>query len=506
MKIMKFSRISSKITFFIIVISSIIFIITSFFMYMNEISKMEEKIAYKLFNMTEMYAIAFSEQLWNYDEKGIETLMNSLFKDREIVGMKIIDESLDHTYQKKVDVTNDNQDHIISNSKDIIYNNELIGSIEIMMTTEYQIDEIYERIKLQLLQSLVLSLALVITIILLLKRIIAPLNVLEQDSLRLIEGKKRIRIESYENDEVGRMASTFNIMADSIEKSRNELQALNVSLEQRVKERTNELTEMNHELNIALDDLKITQNELIQMSKLKLTSKLVSGVAHEVNTPLGISITLSSYLSEQCIVIRKTMEMEKIVKPELAEIIDDSLEATQSLVKSLRRVAELIDSFKELAYDEKWNGNVSFLLKEHIDYIISSLGRGHSLEKVNIEVVCPDDLEIIGDPNAYFQIIAHLAINSLEHGVSDIQNGFIKIECKSSYGNLEITISDNGNGIDSKDIQNIFTPFYKKDLSSEGIGLGLSIVENIVNLKLGGTIRCESSLGFGTTFYIRVPI
>ncbi len=180
-----------------------------------------------------------------------------------------------------------------------------------MMTTEYQIDEIYDRIKLQLLQLLVLSLALVVTIILLLKRIIAPLNVLEQDSQRLIEGKKRIRIESYENDEVGRMANTFNIMADSIEKSRNELQTLNVSLEQRVKERTNELTETNHELNIALDDLKITQNELIQMSKLKLTSKLVSGVAHEVNTPLGISITLSSYLSEQCTVIRKILKKEK---------------------------------------------------------------------------------------------------------------------------------------------------------------------------------------------------
>ncbi len=157
------------------------------------------------------------------------------------------------------------------------------------------------------------------------------------------------------------MANTFNIMADSIEKSRNELQTLNVSLEQRVKERTNELTETNHELNIALDDLKITQNELIQMSKLKLTSKLVSGVAHEVNTPLGISITLSSYLSEQCTVIRKILKKEKIVEPELTEIIDDSLETTQSLVKSLRRVAELIDSFKELAYDEQWNGNVSFI-------------------------------------------------------------------------------------------------------------------------------------------------
>lgn len=134
-----------------------------------------------------------------------------------------------------------------------------------------------------------------------------------------------------------------------------------MSLEQRVKERTNELTETNHELNIALDDLKITQNELIQMSKLKLTSKLVSGVAHEVNTPLGISITLSSYLSEQCTVIRKILKKEKIVEPELTEIIDDSLETTQSLVKSLRRVAELIDSFKELAYDEQWNGNVSFI-------------------------------------------------------------------------------------------------------------------------------------------------
>ncbi len=101
MKIMKFSRISSKITFFIIVISSMIFIITSFFMYMNEMSKMEEKIAYKLVNITDMYAIAFSDLLWNYDEKGIEVLMDSLFKDREIVGMKIVDKSLDQTYQKK---------------------------------------------------------------------------------------------------------------------------------------------------------------------------------------------------------------------------------------------------------------------------------------------------------------------------------------------------------------------------------------------------------------------
>lgn len=286
----------------------------------------------------------------------------------------------------------------------------------------------------------------------------------------------------------------------------NEVRRLNEELEKRVEERTRELATVNDELKMSLDVLKETQEKLIQSEKMAAMGTLVAGVAHEINTPVGVGVTAASHLAELTKDLRVLLQTNKLKKSDLENYISTSIESSVMVLSNLNRAHELIRSFKRIAVDQSTEEKRKFAVKEYFNEILLSLKP--QLKKTHHEVIlnCPDDLVIDSYPGAFSQIITNFIINSLIHAFNENQNGTISIEIKNPFGQLLLIYSDNGKGVEEKNLKKIFDPFFTTNRAKGGTGLGLHLVYNLVNKTLDGTIKCESKPGEGIKFIIIIPL
>ncbi len=259
------------------------------------------------------------------------------------------------------------------------------------------------------------------------------------------------------------------------------------------------------ELEIALESLKQTQNQLIQTEKMAALGGIVAGVAHEINTPVGVSVTAASYLDEKNNEILELFETGKLKKADLEKHINTTMETIKILMINLERASNLIGSFKQIAVDQSVDEKRVFVLKDYINEVLLSLNPKVKKTKHKIIVDCEDDIEIYASPGGLSQIIANLVVNSLVHAFDDSFEGIIKIKVKCENSEIIIEYSDNGKGISENDIKKIYEPFFTTKRGSGGTGLGLNIVYNIVSKEYNGKIKCNSIPGNGTIFTIRIP-
>ncbi len=259
------------------------------------------------------------------------------------------------------------------------------------------------------------------------------------------------------------------------------------------------------ELEIALESLKQTQNQLIHTEKMAALGGIVAGVAHEINTPVGVSVTAASYLDEKNNEILELFETGKLKKADLEKHINTTMETIKILMINLERASNLIGSFKQIAVDQSVDEKRVFVLKDYINEVLLSLNPKVKKTKHKIIVDCEDDIEIYASPGGLSQIIANLLVNSLVHAFDDSFEGIIKIKVKCENSEIIIEYSDNGKGISENDIKKIYEPFFTTKRGSGGTGLGLNIVYNIVSKEYNGKIKCNSIPGNGTIFTIRIP-
>ena len=308
------------------------------------------------------------------------------------------------------------------------------------------------------------------------------------------------------------------------------LQELNRTLEEKVEKRTHELnnanetlTAMNEELAVMNDDLTAMNEEmraineelselnekLVQMQKFLVESEkmaalggLVAGVAHEVNTPIGIGLTAASHLSDIANELLSLRKERPLRDEDLVPYLEDIDKASQIIFKNLTRSAHLIRSFKQLSVDQTLEPKREFELGEYIEEILLSLSPSLKKTQINITVSCPDPIKLNGYPGLIAQIITNLVMNALKHAyhLGDVGNINICVTRKSPM--IELIFSDDGAGMDSLTLSRIYEPFFTTNRSTGGTGLGLSIVYSIVTLQYEGFIKCTSALGKGTTFII----
>lgn len=263
------------------------------------------------------------------------------------------------------------------------------------------------------------------------------------------------------------------------------------ALEQEVAERT--------------QDLETTLKELMQKEKLASLGSLVAGVAHEINTPLGVSITASSFLTEQTRQFKKKMD-EGLKKSELTEYLNAVEETSGILDDTLQRAAELVNSFKKVSVSHAAGYTTLFNLTEYIHSVILTLK--HEYKNTGHQIIF-DESEaywMSSDPSLFSQIFTNLIMNALIHGLKDRTDGIIEIQLIRIPEGLEIRFRDNGNGIPEEHLNTIFDPFFTTNRHGGGSGLGLSIVYNIITEVMKGKLACDSSLGQGTLFIMRLPI
>ncbi|MBS0213524.1 MAG: GAF domain-containing protein [Proteobacteria bacterium] len=266
------------------------------------------------------------------------------------------------------------------------------------------------------------------------------------------------------------------------------------------------LQSTNDELRKTLTDLGLAQDELIRQEKLAGLGALVAGIAHEVNTPLGICVTAVSHLVEETLGIRRKLDEGGVSAADLGAHFDAVEEVLRILTSNTQRASGLIRSFKQVAVDQSSEDVREFALAEYIEDTLKSLRPKLKSTRHAIAVDCDPSLRVRSMPGALSQILTNLVINSLVHGFEGVPEGRIAIHARIDADALAIDYRDNGCGMDAESLKRLFDPFYTTKRGRGGSGLGANIVYNLVTRRLGGTIAADSVPGNGLHYAIRLPL
>ncbi|WP_048694671.1 sensor histidine kinase [Catenovulum maritimum] len=278
------------------------------------------------------------------------------------------------------------------------------------------------------------------------------------------------------------------------------------NLERRVHERTQELITANNELSEAMEQLTLAQQHIIETEKMSLLGQLVAGVAHEINTPLGICLTAGTCLQSDLVVMEKAYKDNKMTRKSLEAYFSKVDEGFSIILNNIQRASSLIQHFKEIAVDSTSEQLRRFKLKEYIEEILHSLQPETKKYNLLIEINGDDSLQLDSYPGAYAQIISNMVINSLRHGFSQNDSGSITIDFTVEGEKLIFTYKDSGKGVNEEDLDKIFAPFYTTLRNKGGSGLGLNIIFNLVTQTLQGKVKTNSKLGHGLTFIFTLPL
>ncbi|GAW94769.1 MULTISPECIES: sensor histidine kinase [Colwellia] len=261
----------------------------------------------------------------------------------------------------------------------------------------------------------------------------------------------------------------------------------------------------NKDLKISIIELSRAQDRLLEAEKMASLGLLSAEVSHEINTPIGISITSASYLSDIIHKFQQDINSQKLSKRTIDSFIDNAGQCVELLSNNLQRAAELITSFKQVAVDQT-NDKVRLInVAKYLDEIIHSIHP--KLKKTNhsIKVHCDPHIEIYTHPGAIAQIIINLIINSISHGFPNINRGEMTIDIAVEQQRLVILYRDNGVGVNEQQLERIFEPFYTTQANNGGTGLGTHIIKNLVIDTLNGSIDVYSAEGKGLRYRITFP-
>ena len=270
------------------------------------------------------------------------------------------------------------------------------------------------------------------------------------------------------------------------------------SLEHKVKVRTKEL-------NASLENLKETQEQLVESKKMASLGGLVAGIAHELNTPLGVCLTTISNLKFEVSEINDSLK-QGLKKSSLNKFIESVSLSSNLLLKNIERLISLSTNFKKLAVDVSTQEKTTFNVASTFQMLVNMLEYDKNKLSLKTSIECQKDLSISSFSDEFFQFAEQIFLNSIHHGFREKESGEIVVRASEKNDQIYIELEDNGCGIPKKHHEKIFEPFYTTDYINQHSGLGLHLVYNIVTQKLNGTIECESEENQGTKFMISLPL
>ncbi|MET0855530.1 MAG: ATP-binding protein, partial [Telluria sp.] len=269
-------------------------------------------------------------------------------------------------------------------------------------------------------------------------------------------------------------------------------------LERAVHERTLLLEQRNAALQEA-------QAELVRQEKLASLGRLVAGVAHEINTPLGICVTATSHLVQELKLTREELAAGDMTAESLEQFFDIVDQSLRIMTTNTQRAAALVRSFKQVAVDQSSDDIRSFDLKKYLGEVLLSLQPKLKGRPVKVEVDCGTDINLESFPGAVSQVVTNMLMNSLVHGFEGDQAGAIVIKGALEGETVVLDYSDDGAGMDAETLAKLFDPFFTTRRGSGGSGLGAHILYNLVTGALGGTVKVESAPGQGLQYHLRFP-
>lgn len=283
-----------------------------------------------------------------------------------------------------------------------------------------------------------------------------------------------------------------------LQQAQIELEELNNNLERKVTERT-------HDLQTSMYQLKQTQQQLIESEKLAALGGLVSGVAHEVNTPLGISVTAASVIKESIEDLNLAFDNETLTTAQFSELMKRLSDSNSMLESNLNRAAKLIKDFKQTAVDQVSESRIEFSVYQVLASLLASLHPETRKVPVEPQLIGDNNLTMNSLPGVLTQVVSNLVLNSVNHAFSAQKSPEISISFVESDENIIFEYRDNGAGIDKTLHQKIFEPFFTSKRGKGGSGLGLYLVFNLIQHKMKGQLQFDSELGQGVKVTFKLP-
>ncbi|MDX1756311.1 MAG: HAMP domain-containing sensor histidine kinase [Marinobacter sp.] len=320
-------------------------------------------------------------------------------------------------------------------------------------------------------------------------------NDLLERSRRIAKGEYDVPIAIKGRDEIGVLNWQMERMREAI---RTRILELNDSRKQ--------VETLNEDLLQTLEQLKVSQQSLVQSEKLASLGSIVAAVAHELNTPVGNALTVATTFDHKSREFAQAMD-QGLRKSTLEKYVSDAHQATELIARNLTRASDLVESFKHVAVDQTSSKRRRFNLSDTVADLLATLRPTIKHRPITTYVDIPQGIEMDSFPGPLCQVISNLFNNSMLHAFEPEDKGTWRITAHlNDEEQVILRVSDDGKGISRPVLGKIFDPFYTTRLGRGGSGLGLHIVYNISTAILGGTVSVSSEPGQGTTFILRLPL
>ena len=308
--------------------------------------------------------------------------------------------------------------------------------------------------------------------------------------------------------EVARKTSTLSRTLLRMEVQQKDMLAQQHQLEaenNRRRKTESTLITTNKDLKSSIIELSKAQDRLLEAEKMSSLGALSAEISHEINTPIGISITSTSYLSDIIHKLQQDINAQQLSKRTIDSFIDNAQHSVELLLSNLQRAAELIASFKQVAVDQT-NDKVRLInVAKYLDEIIRSIHPKLKKTDHSVKINCDPHIEIYTHPGAIAQIIINLIINSIAHAFTNINRGEMTIDIALDQQRLVILYRDNGVGVNEEQLEKLFDPFYTTKASKGGTGLGTHIIKNLIEDTLNGSIEAYSKESEGLSYHMSFP-
>jgi len=463
-------------------------------------------------NIEKSYIPSIASSLWDFNKSLVAQQIQGIV-DLPDIGLVKVENDFD--YKEQVGNINIEAKKIIEFP--IIYDGKRVGNLKIY--AHYQ--DIYQKLWLEagviltseFIKIFIIAFSIIIIVDKLITRHLFQITRYAQqlesynlDEALILSNRPAKKDElDYLVNAINNMRLTLKKEIVKLEEAENALLALNGELEVKVHDRTAKLEESNQQLQQSIDNLTLAQDQLVQSEKMASLGQLVAGVAHEVNTPMGICITSISALKEKVDSLKEAVDSNELTKSFLNDTLQLLSEYGQIIERSLNKSVELIRSFKSVAVEQHTDPEDDINLYQHVYDVVNTVKTMFKRKKYHINIDVDEDFSLLTYPSAWNQILTNFLMNSHIHGFEDRSEGNISIKFTHSQGYLTLIYTDDGKGIPDDFKKRIFDPFVTTKRGQGGSGLGLNIVFNLVNAKLSGTIQSIETKK-GVCFKVKVPI
>ncbi|WP_024871841.1 ATP-binding protein [Tolumonas lignilytica] len=520
-------RLSRRLLAYILACSTVLALISTLLQLGWDYSQSVDDTKERITELARSHRTAIAASVWNMDTEQLGLQLKGLQQMPDVQAATVY-EKIDGQLLERGHVGRVNGLQVLTQTFPLSYESYDVGELKIDLTLEPIYQRLWQKsliiLATQTLKTLLVSFCIMLIfyhqLIRHLHKIRAFLQKLDASNTIQPLALERDPPSDAAQDELDAIVISINDMqqrhnddwqkqlsyADNLQQEHALNIRLNEQLEQKVTERTHSLEESHRELKMAYANLKNTQQSLIEAEKMASLGALVTGMAHELNTPLGVSMTASRFLSNKLKELALLPSAESFSREHWQTQLEAIGESGELLSQQLRKAVDLLNNFQQIAITHSAQQTSSFNIAETLHQIIVSQGHRLNQEHCHVSIQCEPALEMHSYLSAFSRVCNHLLQNSLDHGFDHCNRPrTITIQVTAEQGEIHLDYYDNGQGIAPELLPHIFEPFVTSRRAQGFSGLGCYIVYNQVVQLLGGRIKCQSNVGNGAHFHIEIP-